>query len=109
MVAFVLADAFLDKFGGDSIGDVERAHDGWREALTSRFRGAMIRPIVRLGAPTPTVPPNRCRRSTTKSVHSWTICSHDVRRAGHRPRGTRSACRFACSSSMFRLAGSPVN
>jgi chorismate synthase len=40
MVALVLADAFLDKFGGDSIGEVERAYDAWREALTSRFSAA---------------------------------------------------------------------
>jgi chorismate synthase len=40
MVALVLADAFLDKFGGDSIGDVERAYDAWREALSSRFTAA---------------------------------------------------------------------
>jgi chorismate synthase len=40
MVALVLADAFLDKFGGDSIGDVERAYDAWRDALASRFSTA---------------------------------------------------------------------
>ena len=33
MVALVLADAFLDKFGGDSIGETERNFDGYRRQV----------------------------------------------------------------------------
>jgi chorismate synthase len=37
MVALVLADAFVEKFGGDAIVDLDRVHAAWREALTARF------------------------------------------------------------------------
>jgi chorismate synthase len=37
MVALILADVFVEKFGGDAIADVERAHAAWREALAARF------------------------------------------------------------------------
>jgi hypothetical protein len=40
MVALVLADAFVEKFGGDSIADLERAHAAWRDALAARFAPA---------------------------------------------------------------------
>jgi len=30
MVAFVLADAFLEKFGGDVMGDIRAAYDAYR-------------------------------------------------------------------------------
>jgi chorismate synthase len=40
MVALILADAFVEKFGGDAIGDVDRAHAAWREALSARFAPA---------------------------------------------------------------------
>jgi chorismate synthase len=33
MVALVLADAFLEKFGGDSIGEVERNLRGYLESI----------------------------------------------------------------------------
>jgi chorismate synthase len=38
MVALVLANALLDKFGGDSMGELRRAMDGAAEALRRRFR-----------------------------------------------------------------------
>jgi chorismate synthase len=37
MVALVLADAFLEKFSGDTMADVERSYAAWREALQARF------------------------------------------------------------------------
>jgi chorismate synthase len=42
MVAFVLAQAFLETFGGDSIADIERTCEVWRRARAGRFaaRGA---------------------------------------------------------------------
>ena len=40
MVALVLADAFLDKFGGDSVGEIRRNLDGYLTHLTERgFKG----------------------------------------------------------------------
>jgi len=39
MVAFVLADAFLDRFGGDSIDDVRRRYADWRRDGEARFTG----------------------------------------------------------------------
>jgi chorismate synthase len=33
MVAFVLADAFLEKFGGDAMGDIRVAYDAYRARL----------------------------------------------------------------------------
>ena len=38
MVAFVVADAMLEKFGGDSLGETRRNHDAWRATL-GRMRG----------------------------------------------------------------------
>ena len=29
VVAFVIADAFLEKFGGDSLGEIRRNYDGY--------------------------------------------------------------------------------
>jgi chorismate synthase len=37
MVALVLADALLEKFGGDSIADLDRAMTAARESLEERF------------------------------------------------------------------------
>lgn len=37
MVAFVLADAFLEKFGGDSIGEIERHYASTAEEVRRRF------------------------------------------------------------------------
>jgi chorismate synthase len=37
MVALVLADAFLEKFGGDTIAGLERAWNAWTERLHDRF------------------------------------------------------------------------
>ena len=33
MVAIVLADAFLEKFGGDSLVEIRRNHDAYRDSL----------------------------------------------------------------------------
>ena len=35
MVAFVLAQAFLEKFGGDSLRETRRNYDGYREQVRS--------------------------------------------------------------------------
>jgi chorismate synthase len=40
MVALVLADAFLEKFGGDALADIERAYAAWRDALGARYPAA---------------------------------------------------------------------
>ncbi len=37
MVAFVLADAFLEKFGGDSIDEIERHYEATAEQVRQRF------------------------------------------------------------------------
>jgi chorismate synthase len=37
MVAFVLADAFLEKFGGDSIEEIQRHYDATAEQVRRRF------------------------------------------------------------------------
>jgi chorismate synthase len=37
MVAFVLADAFLEKFGGDSIDEIRRHYDATQEQIRRRF------------------------------------------------------------------------
>ena len=39
MVALVLADALLEKFGGDSIAELTRAIDAAAAATRDRFRG----------------------------------------------------------------------
>jgi chorismate synthase len=39
MVAFVLADAFLEKFGGDSIDEIERHYAATTEQVRRRFAG----------------------------------------------------------------------
>ena len=36
MVALVLADAFLEKFGGDSVGEARRNLDGYLQHLSER-------------------------------------------------------------------------
>jgi chorismate synthase len=38
MVALVLADALVDRFGGDALADLERALSASSEAVRSRFR-----------------------------------------------------------------------
>ena len=37
MVALVLADAMLEKFGGDSLGELRRNYDGYVAALGRRW------------------------------------------------------------------------
>ncbi len=37
MVAFVLADAFLDKFGGDSVDEIRRHYEATAEQVRRRF------------------------------------------------------------------------
>src|SRR5689334_1358643 len=39
MVAFVLADALLEKFGGDSLGETKRNYDAYLSHVASRIRG----------------------------------------------------------------------
>lgn len=43
MVALVLADAFLEKFGGDSVGEIRRNFDGWLAYLRERGFGERSR------------------------------------------------------------------
>lgn len=38
MVALVLADALVEKFGGDSVGELERALRAWSAAMAERFQ-----------------------------------------------------------------------
>jgi chorismate synthase len=40
MVAFVLADAFLEKFGGDSVDEIERHYAATAELIRARFAAA---------------------------------------------------------------------
>jgi chorismate synthase len=42
VVALVLADAMLEKFGGDSLTEMRRHYDGYVSALGSRW--ASVRP-----------------------------------------------------------------
>jgi chorismate synthase len=44
MVAFVLADAFLEKFGGDSIDEIARHYDATAELVRNRFATARNQP-----------------------------------------------------------------
>jgi len=37
MVALILADALLDRFGGDSIADLRERHEEWRRQVHARF------------------------------------------------------------------------
>jgi chorismate synthase len=39
MVALVVAGAFLDKFGGDSLRETRRNYDGYVSYLEQRIRG----------------------------------------------------------------------
>lgn len=39
MIAFVLADALLEKFGGDSLGETKRNYDAYLSHVASRFGG----------------------------------------------------------------------
>jgi chorismate synthase len=39
MVSFVLADAFLEKFGGDSVDEIARHHAASADQVASRFAG----------------------------------------------------------------------
>jgi chorismate synthase len=49
MVAIVLADALLEKFGGDNMTDLRASY----ESYASRLREMMVRPEVHAGAPAP--------------------------------------------------------
>jgi chorismate synthase len=42
MVAFVLAEAFLETFGGDSIADIERTIAAWRASRAARLTSARV-------------------------------------------------------------------
>ena len=39
MLAYVLADALMEKFGGDSLTEVRRNYDGFVSHLAGRLRG----------------------------------------------------------------------
>jgi chorismate synthase len=39
MVSFVLADAFLEKFGGDSVDEIERHYEATAAQVRRRFSG----------------------------------------------------------------------
>jgi chorismate synthase len=39
MLALVLADAFLEKFGGDSLGETRRNHDAYLSHVAARLGG----------------------------------------------------------------------
>jgi chorismate synthase len=39
LTAFVLADAMVEKFGGDSLGEMRRNYDGYLAALGARWTG----------------------------------------------------------------------
>jgi chorismate synthase len=39
MVAYVLADAFLEKFGGDSLGEIERNYKGYLRSISKKRGG----------------------------------------------------------------------
>ncbi|MBI2829386.1 MAG: chorismate synthase [Acidobacteria bacterium] len=49
MVAFVLADAFLEKFGGDSIEEIERHYEATAEQVRRRFAARGTPPPHRAG------------------------------------------------------------
>ena len=55
MVALVLADAALEKFGGDSVGETRRNHEAylatWPSGSAGRRDAPLIAPIVLVGAP----------------------------------------------------------
>jgi chorismate synthase len=53
MVAFVLADAFLEKFGGDSIEEIERHYAATAEQVRRRFTTARAAAAAAAGAPAP--------------------------------------------------------
>jgi chorismate synthase len=38
MVALTLADALVEKFGGDSVAELTRAVDAWRTGVGERMR-----------------------------------------------------------------------
>jgi chorismate synthase len=40
VVALVVADAFMEKFGGDAMADMERQYAAWRQSVAARFGGA---------------------------------------------------------------------
>jgi chorismate synthase len=42
LVAFVLADAMLEKFGGDSVGEMRRNYDGYVAALGARWNALRV-------------------------------------------------------------------
>ena len=51
VVALVLADAMVEKFGGDSLAEMKRNYDGYRAALGSRWEA-----LQGVGTPSGEVP-----------------------------------------------------
>ena len=39
MAALVLADAFVEKFGGDSLSELRRNHDAYLSHIATRIKG----------------------------------------------------------------------
>jgi hypothetical protein len=39
-MALVLAEAFLEKFGGDALEDIQTSYDAWRDRQRARFSPA---------------------------------------------------------------------
>jgi chorismate synthase len=44
LAALVVAEAMLEKFGGDSLGEVRRNRDAWLEAMTRQVRSLQEEP-----------------------------------------------------------------
>jgi chorismate synthase len=44
VVALTLANAFIEKFGGDSLADLQRTYSEWRRTTAARFAGAWPEP-----------------------------------------------------------------
>ena len=65
MVAFVLADAFLEKFGGDSIGEIERHFEATAEQVRSRFAPRGTSPSERADPRAPSRTPARSGRGVS--------------------------------------------
>ncbi len=105
MVALVLADAVVDRFGGDAVVDLERAVRRVARRRPLAFSRSMIRPILRYGEQ-----PLHQAAADSDSIRRRSAQAHrrhdrdHVRGAGHRPGGARrSASRCASSSSTSRV------
>ena len=111
MVAFVLADALLERFGGDSMAAIARAMSAADAVLAVAFQRSMIRPILRYG--------ERQLHARAEAVSRFDAALHRVvddmidtmyAAPGHRPRrNRRSASRCESSSSTSPSGGPPAS